>query len=342
MAEVLKMTQPEVTPGSDWSRERKLLWELIYGEDGGTKIIDIAKALGKSHSMISLYARNKYPGNERFESLVREYLIKIGRWEGQPADSADVEDIAEEEADPVSYKVDMSQISLVETDDYRRVRGICRMCALNKEFGIIAGDPGSGKTYALERFKADPGFRTVIITIDETSTKKSILVDLAEELGLDMKGTPPTLLRKIVKELKSRPRLVVFDEADLIKKVSVLETIRAIYDKARNVGMVLCGNQNLAERLIVMAEERPELARIRDRIGFFRKMNGLTSEEATRFLEGVNLSGGARELLINVGRRRGVRQLVKAMARLLEVTQGERITEDLVEDLGQIYLGFNA
>lgn len=339
MAEVLKMAQAEVTPQNDWSRERTLLWHLIYGEEGGAKIIDIAKALGKSHSMVSLYARNKYPGNEKFESLVREYLIKIGRWENSQEGIVNLE---EDESEPGIFKVDVTEIGQVETDDYRRVRGICRMCAAYNEFGIVVGAPGTGKTYALDIFKEDSGTETVIITIDDTSTKKSILVDLAEELGIEAKGTSPTLLRKIVKELKRRPRLIIFDEADLIEKVSVLETIRAVYDKAKTIGMVLCGNQNLAERLLVLAEERPELARIRDRIGFFRKMNGLTSEEATRFLEGINLSPGAREMLVNVGRRRGVRQLIKALSRLLEVTQGEKITEDLVEELGQIYLGFNA
>lgn len=337
MENALRIAQPEVSPGNDWSRERTLLWELIYGEEGGTKIIDIAKALGVSHSLVSLYARNKSKGNEVFEKQVRDYLAKIGRWEHRQPESG-----AEEQPENGIYIKDISETGMVETDDYRRVRGVCRMCALNKELGILTGSPGTGKTFALESFKADPGFRTVIVIIDETATKKSILVDLAEELGLETKGTPPTLLRKITKELKLRPRLVVFDEADLMKKVSVLETIRAIYDKSRNTGMVLCGNQNLAERLLLMAEERPELARIRDRIGIYRQTAGLTEDEAARFLAAVNLSGRAREMLINVGRRRGVRQLVKALARLLEVTQGKKITEELVEDLGQIYLGFNA
>jgi DNA transposition AAA+ family ATPase len=340
MAEVLKIGRVEVAPEKDWSQERRLLWELIYGENGGTKVTDIAKAIGWSYSAVSMYVRNKYQGNEsKMENDVRQYLVKIGRWV-EPAQAGGTDPAAAESDDAGPYITDISEIKPVETDDYRRVRGICRMCAAHMEFGVIAGDPGTGKTFALSR--AGQGFETALVTIDDTSTKKSILVDLAEELGIEARGTSPTLLRKIVRELKRRPRLVVFDEADLLESAHLFETIRAIYDKARNIGVVLCGNQNLAERLLVMAEERPELARLRDRIGFYGKTAGLSAGEAAGFLEGVNITKGAKEMLVAVGCRRGVRQLVKALARLLEVTRGDRITEELVEELGQIYLGFNA
>jgi hypothetical protein len=54
------------------------------------------------------------------------------------------------------------------------------------------------------------------------------------------------------------------------------------------------------------------------------------------------MSPAARKMMVDVAINRGVRQLVKSLDRMLEVTKGKRITEDLVQDLGQIYLGFNA
>lgn len=331
VAEIL--TGNRVVPGPDWSKERKLLWKLIKEE--GTKQEDVAREIGKSRSAVSLYISNKLPGSGEFEEKVREYLMKIGYWE----DDEQLEPAAGgEQGGP--YVTDISEIGFIETEDYRRVVGVCEMAARNKEFGIVVGAPGTGKTRSLEKYVAQN--EAVLVTCDQTSTVKSILIDTAVALGIEARGSSPTIARRIVQELKRRPRLLIYDEADMLKKVSLLETVRSsIYDKVKVIGVVLVGNQSLAERILEMAEDRPELARIRDRVGMFTRLQGLTNEEACRFVDGVNLTPGARKMLAEVGRKRGIRQLAKALGRLLEVTRGERIDEDLVAELNQIVLSFN-
>ncbi|GAB6173304.1 hypothetical protein JCM15765_27820 [Paradesulfitobacterium aromaticivorans] len=339
--------QDIVKPTPEWSKERTLLHRLIREE--GTLVSEVAKAIGKSHSTVSLYINDKYKANDEFETLIRNYLIKIGRWQESDA-LAEVAVAADQSAVTLEFpqvpqpvgKINPSKPpKMIQTEDMARVWGICRKSFENGEFGLVIGKPGTGKTYALETYHNLANIPMEVITCDETSTVKSILVETAEALDIEVRGTSASLMRKIVKELKVRPVLLVYDEADLLRGPKIFETIRAIYDKTGNIGIVLCGNQNLAERILAFAEDRPEMARIRDRIGYFQKLNGLTKNEAAAFLTGINLTPKASELLVTIGTKRGIRQLVKALGRLLEVTHGEVIDEELVEELGQIVLSFN-
>lgn len=337
----------EIGPSPDWTKERTLLYQLVREE--GTKITDIAREINKSHSTVSLYVSGKYPANEEFETLIRNYLIKVGKWQleavaevAAAADSTGGNDQTPPAPPTRKWATRISDIGQVQTSDLLRVWGICRKSYENREFGMLIGNPGTGKTYALDKYHDMDSIPVRIITCDETSTVKSILIDTAEALDIQTKGTSSTLMRRIVKFLKERSRLLVYDETDLLRGPKVFETIRAIYDKSGNCGVVLCGNKNLAERLLSLAEDRPEMARLRDRIGYFQKLSGLTEEEARQFLRNVHLTPDAAELLVRIACKRGIRQLVNALRRLLEVTQGELITEDLVADLGQIVLSFNA
>lgn len=332
MADVLEMNNAkvEVEPGPDWSKERRLLWKLLYEE--GAKQEDVARAIGKSRTAVSLYARNVSPERAEFQTRVREYMKSINYWE---------EDQEEAGAQQVDFVADPAEIGFIETDDYRRVTGVCEMSARHREFGIVIGAPGTGKTRSLEKYlESNP--EAVLVTCDEMSTLKSIMIDTAEALGIPAWGSAAVIAKRIVRELQNRPRLLLYDEADMLKRASLLDALRGgIYDKARTIGVVLCGNQTLAQRIMEIAEDRPELARIKDRVGIYVKLRGLSAEEAGQFLARVNLTPGAKKMLVEVGRKRGIRRLGKAAGRLLEVTRGEKIDEDLVAELDQILLSFN-
>lgn len=316
-----------------WSKARQILFNLVKNE--GTKVTDVAKAIDRSHSAVSQYISGKYTSVDTLEPLIVEYLKSIGKWQ-------EYEDAGDQEPEHVDYITEIGSLGTCETGDLHRIWGMCRICFTNAEFGMITGNPGTGKTFALKQYKQylNAG-EYVLVTCDETSSPKSVLVDTCEALGVPAQGTSANLMRRLVAHLKKHPALIIYDEADLLK-LRTLETLRALYDKAGTCGVILCGNNSLAERILVYAEERPELARLRDRVGYYQRLGGLTSEEADFFLARLNATQEARRLLISIGTRRGIRQLTKAMGRLLDVTRGGRITEDLVTDLGQIVLSFNA
>jgi DNA transposition AAA+ family ATPase len=329
MAEVLEMGEGKMGPGSGWSKERQLLWKLLYEE--GAKQDDVAKSINKSRTAVSLYARGVSPDRAEFRPKVREYLKSIKYWQ---------EDVKEVEDQQGDFVVDPAEIGFIETDDYRRVTGVCEMSSHHREFGIVIGAPGTGKTCSMEKY-LENNPKSVLVTCDEMSTIKSVLIDTADAIGVPAWGSAATIARRIIRELRNRPRLLIFDEADMLKRTSLLEALRGIYDKARTVGVVLCGNQTLAQRIMEIAEDRPELARIRDRVGIYVRLQGLSAEEAEQFLARVNLTSEAKKILIEVGKKRGIRRLAKAVGRLLEITNGEIINEDLVTELDHILLSFN-
>jgi DNA transposition AAA+ family ATPase len=316
-----------------WSQEQKVLHALVRHE--GTKVGVVAEAVGRSHSAISQYISGNYSSPRALDPAIREFLISIGRWQ-EEEEQYFVEDTPENTA---KY----TRPLFVSTRDSARILGVCRRCWEQREMGMITGDPGTGKTYTFEQLSAvsEKALPYIVVSCDQTSSKKSVLVDTCEALELPARGASPTLLRRIVKYLRDCPHLLIYDEADLLKGLEVYETIRAIHDKA-GVGVVLCGNNNLAERILMYAEDRPELARLRDRIGYYQRLTGLSMEEAERFVAGLNATAGAREMLVTIGTNRGIRQLTMGIARCLDATGGDRITEELVEQLGSIVLSFNA
>ena len=331
VTEAMEIIEGNIEPGSDWSswsKERQLLWKLLYEE--GAKQEDIAKAINKSRTAISLYARGVSPDRSEFREKIREYLKNINYWP---------EDTKKDEIYQ-GFVVNAAEIGFIETDDYRRITGVCEMSDRHREFGIIIGSPGTGKTCSLEKYlETNP--QSVLVTCDEMSTIKSIMIDVADNIGVSAWGSAATIAKRIIQELRRRPRLLIFDEADMLKRTSLLEALRGIYDKARTVGVVLCGNQTLAQRIMELAEDRPELARIRDRVGVYVRLHGLSAAEIEQLLARVNLTSGAKKMLVEVGKKRGIRRLVKAAESVLEITRGEVIHEDLVVELDQILLGFN-
>jgi hypothetical protein len=337
-----ELHEPDMT---GWSQERKVLWALVKRE--GTKVTEVARAVGYSHSTISQYIGGTYASPQVLDPAIRNYLISIERWQEEDEiyikspnyDSFPKLEIA---AAIESIGAFQQNAGLVVTRDFNRVLGICRCCWEKHEMGLITGDPGTGKTFVFQQLDTLGDTPHIIITCDETNSVKSTLVDICEALDLPIKGASPTLVRRIVKHLRSNPCLLIFDEADLLKGVDIFETIRAIYDKAGTIGVVLCGNNNLAERILMYAEGKPELARLRDRIGYFQRLTGLSEEEARQFVDGLNCTQAARRMLIEIGVNRGTRQLIKAIARCQDATAGDRITEELVEELGSIVLSFCA
>lgn len=321
----------QVPDMTGWSQEQKVLYVVIRHE--GTKVGVVAEAVGKSHSTISQYVSGTYASPRKLDEDIRQYLISIGRWQ------------EEEESYMDSYNTgsvnEYIRPQFVSTRDSARIIGVCRRCWEQHEMGMLTGDPGSGKTYTFSHLANLSDLPYIVMTCDQTSSKKSILVDTCEELDIPTKGASSTLLRRIVKQLKKQPHLLIYDEADVVRGLEVYETIRAIHDKA-GVGVVLCGNNNLAERILMFAEDRPELARLRDRIGYYQRLTGLSTEEAEQFVVGINATNQAKHLLIGIGTNRGIRQLTMGIARCLDATGGDRITEELVEQLGSIVLSFNA
>ena len=320
---------------SSWPMERQILIRLF--NNGITKK-RIADESGIDRTYVSRYSNGKlYECVENTEAKLRDYFKSIGEWPEEKTEQS-----------YSGFKRSVDEIGIIATKDHARVLGVCQRAQTRNEFCLVVGPPGAGKTKAIGEY-AENNTGVYVVTCSKKTKTKTLLQKIATALEIQDYGASGALELRIIKKLKKMPvpSLLILDEADFLNLDS-LETIRYIFDeitedkKSMKMGILLCGNEKLAEDIILYAEEKRDYERLRDRIGYFQRLSGLGELEADRFLEGINCTQEAKKLLISIGTGRSIRQLVMALKRLLDVTEGKLITGDLVRELGQIVLSFNA
>lgn len=302
----------------------------------------IAELTGINRSYISRYINGKLEMQyiEQVEEALRRYFQAAGAWTDGGVDN---------KAFNGSYISNISELGMIATKDSLRVKGAFSI-AYGGDFALVVGEPGTGKTSTLEEL-ARQNSNIYMITCSRNTRNKALLKKIAEEIRVESYGTSGDIEARIIKKLTllEGNSLLILDEADFLN-LDCLETVRAIYDQVnkkrelgKGFGILLSGNEHLEEMIIMHAEENPDYKRIRDRVGIHKKLMGLSEAEVESFIERINCTNGAKEILLQIGVKRGARQLVMAMRRLLDLTNGERqITESMFETLGDIVLSFKA
>lgn len=126
---------------------------------------------------------------------------------------------------------------------------------------IITGTYAVGKSYLLERWASDSG--AVFTRCKETWTKRSLLDEVAERLGIDTRGRNSEVQARIITRLAMKALPLVFDEADfLIRSTpSLLECIRDITD-VTGVTCFLAGMDRFADKIAKYGHIASRVARI--------------------------------------------------------------------------------
>lgn len=155
----------------------------------------------------------------------------------------------------------------VPTQNFRLMaeaqRQVERRGAAEAGIVIIRGAYGVGKSQIVERWAVDN--RAIFVRCKEVWTKRALLDELAERMGLDTRGRNSEVQARIIGRLAVDMLPMVFDEADhLIRSnAALLETIRDITDTC-GVPCFLVGMERFGDKLGRYGHIASRVARIVD------------------------------------------------------------------------------
>ena len=118
-----------------------------------------------------------------------------------------------------------------------------------ERIGLGYGNPGVGKTTALERLTKE--FDAILVRVLESWTPASAMASVAEALGVHTKGSTSEVVKRIIDNLIDNPRPIIVDEIDRALvggKIGILESFRDLHDQA-HVPLLLVGMGTCDARL---------------------------------------------------------------------------------------------
>lgn len=224
----------------------------------GYSLNNVSKALGVSHSTLSLWMNNKYKGNvDKINDAVNNFILK------------------EKERNK------RITLDFVETSIARSIFDVAKVCHINCEIGVCYGEAGLGKTVAVKEY-AKLNSDVILIEADPGYTPRIILMELHKRLGFMGCGSTYLMMDDIISKLENSGRLIIVDEAENLSYKS-LEVLRRIYDKA-GVGILLTGMPRLISNL---RGQKWQYAQLYSRVGVAKMLENLRLSDTKDILSSI-------------------------------------------------------
>jgi DNA transposition AAA+ family ATPase len=121
-----------------------------------------------------------------------------------------------------------------------------------ERIAIVSGEVGLGKTEAAVAYGASNG--AIVIRMWQMMTGHWLLTKIVSRLGEEPFWRTEKLAEQIEKNLKERPRTIIFDDIDRFfqdassKKMDVVETLRDIHDVC-HIPIVFIGEDKIEEKI---------------------------------------------------------------------------------------------
>jgi len=203
----------------------------------------------------------------------------------------------------------MNDIPFVETTISRRIFAIIDVARERGENAAIVGEPGVGKTRALNEYiKRHDG--TYFLTVDSLSGNalRALMRDIFERIGLYSRGGIADMQR-VLKQYDFSGVCLIIDEAQNLKLQALREILN--FNDHTGISVVFCGNHDVLKRVNV---ETGPLAQISDRIGLREEIQCIPSEDADAITNTFGVEGlDAYQLARAVGLRYRARSLVRVL-----------------------------
>ena len=232
----------------------------------------IAKSIGASDTVISMFLAGKYLGNvEKLQAKIREFLSREGE-RGKHVESKTI---------------------FAHTSQAEDALSVLTFCHVHRQIGVIHAPAGLGKTVSLRHY-AEENSWVKIINCRAGMSQRDVLDDIAEELNMVVRGTCGKILRAILAELKGSEVILVFDEAQHLT-LKHYEMIRYIYDRLETP-IVFAGTDDIIDRMT--GRKNIVYDQVFSRVGIKRKLKPqIKKTDVALLIEKAGVAGNRRDII---------------------------------------------
>jgi len=272
---------PHYTDSDRRKLQRIYGWLYGDGEVEGRSRVSLSRATGIHMATVSQILNGQYPSppSRQLDAMIDAINIINERDRG----------VAQ-------------RIPFVETTVWNACQRVCNRAREHRDFGVLFGYVGTGKTTALKHYVAiNPG---VLYLRAFGGLSRSVLMnDLVELTAAQVRsqsykgkmatannGTNADKKRAVINALRGSERMLVIDEAERMAPLC-FDDLRDISDDAE-IGIVLAGTEHLEP---MVQDERGRFGQIASRIGSWPPViKQITEDDAYKIVQAVY--GAEREI----------------------------------------------
>lgn len=202
----------------------------------------------------------------------------------------------------------------------------CMYAQALKDFGVIVGPAGVGKTTLLKQYKAtNPN--VWLVTIEPLiKTATAMMQEICSVMGVVEKSTT-RLPRAIRRFTEDKQGLLIIDEAQHLD-VAALEQLRALNADGEGVAVVICGNIGIISKLEGLSKSNDQLY---SRVGGRKVLRGAQGGDMEKIIAAWGVSDPEEaKFLAKIASKPGhLRNLDKCMKRANVLAAGEGAARNL-------------
>ena len=289
---------------------REEVRKIVEGD--GMSMSAVARACGISAAAVSTFLSGNYKGrNDKVEKALEAF---VRRYREKKATRVD--------------------LAYVHTSVAKKIHEIADMVHTDCEVGVIVGEAGVGKTFALQRY-AELNPDAVLIEVDFGYSALWLFKELCREVGIEHRGQLSEMAAGIIKRLQGSGRLIVVDEAEYLPH-KALELLRRVHDKA-GVGMLLVGMPRLIHNL---RGSRGQYAQLYSRVGVYARLEKLSPVDSKAIVDSAVFSANGVYRDFHRASKGNTRTLSKLLRRCVRVARINEtaIDGELVEETAKTLL----
>jgi DNA transposition AAA+ family ATPase len=208
-------------------------------QEAGTPLTDQAKEAGIKYGTFTNWVGGTYAGDNA------AIATDVKRWLDSRQQRKQV------------TKLNVTSPPFQPTPTSREVMTTCMYAQALKDFGLIVGPPGGGKTSGLKQYRAENPNVWLVTVEPLIKTASAIMQEICTVMGVNERS-PTRLPRAIGRFTEDKQGLLMVDEAQILD-VAALEQLRALNKDGEGLAIVICGNEGIVPKLEGLSRSNSQL-----------------------------------------------------------------------------------